>query len=280
MSVVSNRTSRIPDHDDEIDLKDLFIKAMGAIKRRIALLIIFSLLGLIIGYSIFKLKKPIFSSSMTISSTILTAANTTTIIETLQSLVDEGNHELLSQRLAMSLEQVIQIKQISVDFERDVDASEDYYIYDIQVSVTNNQILDTLQNHLIYFLETNPFVKKRVDLKKENLHSMILKLRNEITEIDSLKDVVGVFATQSRSNVVIMDPVNIYKEGVNLYQKELELRAELLLVDNFQIIEGFTAFNVPSSPTPMMIYFGLLIGFFLGLFLIFILEIIKFFKVE
>lgn len=278
MSVEYSSKNHRSDHDGEIDLKDLFIKIIGVLKRRFNLLVIFSIVGLILGFASYLFKTPIYSSSMTLSSTILTAANTSGIIETLQTLISEGNHEQLSKKLGLPVEQVRYIDQISVESERDVDASEDYSVYTIHVGVTNNEILVPLQSSLITFLENNQFVKRRVDARRKNLQSLIIKLQHEITEIDSLKDAVNKIATKDRPNVVIMDPVNIYIEGVNLYQKELELQSQLSLIENFQIIDGFTSFNVPSSPTKNRIIYGFLVGFFIGIISMFLVEFSEFYK--
>ncbi len=264
--------------EDEIDLKIVFIDSIKLIKKRIIILIIFSALGLIGGYFSYLYKTKIFHSSMTISSTILTAVNTTHIIESLQLLIDEGNYDMLSKKLNIPIAQISQVKQVSVNFEKDINATEQFNIFDIEVFVTNNNILDTLQYSIIHFLEINEFVRRRVELKKTSLQQLITKIQNEITEIESLKEHVTSVSPGEKINVVVMNPVEIFLEGVNLYQKQLELQTELSLAENFQIIDGFTAYSNPASPKISRIFYGLLIGIFVGLIVVLIIELFSFYK--
>ena len=45
-----------------------------------------------------------------------------------------------------------------------------------------------------------------------------------------------------------IDPVNIYKEGIAYFQKELDLNKESILIDNIQVISDFSARDKPDSP--------------------------------
>jgi hypothetical protein len=203
---------------------------------------------------------------MVVNSSLLTSANTASLLETLDILIKEGNHKELSKKLGFSLNASKSLNEIKVVSIEDEDAPELVYIYQIQVKVENNQILDSLQAGIINYLEKSPYVKRRIDIKKQNILALIDRIQNEMVELDSLKDMVNnnLVSRSQNSNILIMEPVNVYREAITLYQKELELQRDLVLVDNIQILEDFTVFLKPVSPKLSLIFYGFFGGLLLG----------------
>lgn len=266
--------------DDEIDLGKLFFRFFFLIRRKFKVLLLFSLLGLGLGLAYYVVTPKVYYSSMTISTGMLTTFNSKSLFNTLESLIREKNYPLLSKKLNLNIDEVIDISSITVvPLAKDEEESDRANLFQIEVNVRDRNVLNNLQNGIIYYLEENPYVKKRIDIKKKNLDALLKKINEEMVGLDTLKENLGASINLSRdNNVVILDPVNAYKETVNLFQRKLELQAELELIDNIQVIEDFTYFERTVSPRFRGILFGFFGGFLFGVLFILVIEFIKYTK--
>lgn len=269
------------DPDDEIDLGELILNVSHIIKRNAKLILGLVIIGLVIGLAFYFLSGRTYRSSMVLSSGMLTAANGSSLINTLDRLIEEGNYGLLSQKLNLTEDQVKLLGNIevsSISEEADEDITEN--IFRINVEVNDNDVLDSLEYGIIHYLENNTYVKRRIEIKRENLEALINKISHEMQEIDSLKDNVteNMVANAEGMSFVMVDPVNIYREGIALFEQELNLQRELALVDNIQVIQSFTRFDMPVSPRIRHILMGPLVGFILSIILIFLKETNNFLK--
>jgi len=265
----------------EIDLIEIIIYIQNVLKRNFNTIIIFFFIGLIAGLMYYFLAKKTYTSSMVISSGMLTAANGSSLINTLDVLVQEENFILLSKKLGMTPNQVESIKEINVSsIFKEEEEDNDMNIFRINVQIHNNDLLDSLESGIIHYLEGNVYVKKRIELKKKNLLTLIDKINEEISEIDSIKNNVhaNMVAKSDNLNLYLLDPVSIYKEAITLFQQELELQSELELIDNIQVIESFTRFERSISPRTRHIIFGPLLGLLFSFIVISIKEANLFLK--
>ena len=134
------------------------------------------------------------------------------------------------------------------------------------VQTVDNSILEDLETGLVQYLETNEYVKKRVDLRKQRYEALREKANEQILEIDSLKDKLNerILTRSNGNDVLLINPTNVYTTALSLYKEELSYLENLELIDSIQIIEGFTPFNKPVKPKLMVSIAG---GFAFGLFL-------------
>ena len=267
---MQNSEKQLP--SDEIDLGELLLKLFKIINRNKFALLTLTVLGAAAGIIFYKVKAPVFESSMMLRSDILTEAYSETLTDNLKRLIEERNDTLLAEKLNISVEQASHLKDIKVE---SVEEATGNIIFLISVEITNNEILDNLQAGIVSFLENNEFVKKRIDLKRKRLESLVNQVNKEIKEIDSLKRKVneGVIYNARGGSLVLLDPSNIYSKALQLYKEELAYQESLELINSIQLIEGFTAFSRPIAPRfSLSVGGGLLGGFFLALAFIFIRE--------
>ncbi|MDQ3534341.1 MAG: hypothetical protein M3421_01785, partial [Bacteroidota bacterium] len=129
MSAEYNQRYKSSYSEDELDLRRLFINFIGIIKKRKRILLTFLTIGVVLGTLLFLTRSPLYQSSMVINSNILTAANSASLIETLDFLIKEGNHKELSKKLGFSENAVKQLREIKVNEIEDEDALELTNIY-------------------------------------------------------------------------------------------------------------------------------------------------------
>ena len=150
--------------------------------------------------------------------------------------------------------------------------------YKITVSVFNPGVVEVLEKALVDHLRSNPYVKGRIEINRQNLLARKAKLVRESRKIDSLKLVVYSNLEQmskaSRgSNNIILDettanPLELFKEDLAINSELLRIEHELYIRPDFEIIDGFTAFNKPESASVVMILLYAFFISFIGAYLI------------
>lgn len=257
-------------NDDEIDLKDLLKKIINILSRGTKTIILSVLLGAILGLSYFFNSSITYKSSMVLSSEVLVLANVKALLGPVELLIMEGNISVLAARLGVDKETAAKIKSIAVKsiFEKESDNKEPVNYFEVTATVTDNDILPQLQEGIVNFLQNNEFVQKRVTLKEEGLKTLIARINKEIAQIDSVKQKIGqsVPLSATSSNVVLMEPSNLYEQALKMVEKQQEYTAKLALIDSFQVVQGFTPYAKPSSPSWIICLVtglagGLIIGF-------------------
>ena len=263
------------ENNEEIDLGQLAIRIIKLGAKYRILIVLCALLGAIVGYTYYKLVNPVYSSSMMLQSDILTEAYSETLTENLKKLIDEKNNKALASKLSIEESQASQLVNIKVESVEGSSGSEgtENIIFLISVETKDNSILPDLETGIISFLENNEFVKKRIDLKKVRFEALIDQMDAEGLELDSLKDLINSkLLNEDGSNMVLLDPSNVYAQALKTYKEELNYQEQLALIESIQLIEGFTAFNRPLRPRLIM---SLAVGLLAGLILSFIFILLR-----
>lgn len=279
--------------DDEIDLSLVALNLINIIKRYRVLLIMIVSLGCLIGVFQYYKSAPYYETSLIATSRVLTFNQVANLIKVLDKLAAEGNHSLLAKKMNVSIsvaENISQLKAVVVEEEvtRVTDDDDETLAFkrnlalannvsEIVLTTTDNKQLDSIQTGLLFYLETNPFVEKRKSIQKRNLERMQTRLLEEVKKLDSLRLSVNKLISQSSANTsttIVMDPSSINRSILELYKREQNLQTELALIDDVQIIQGFTPFEQPSGPGLLkVIAIALGASLALGFILIALLEI-------
>ena len=158
---------------------------------------------------------------------------------------------------------------------------ENRHAFEISVSVYNPTVVKELEIALVKYFKNNEYLKKRVDITKTNMLARKEKLIGESLKLDSLKDVIYAnyqnMAAQSRqgsNNVILSDkavtnPIEIFKEDIDLYNQLQSIDRSLYLQEDFEIVDGFTEFSKPTSDgTVKVSAYAVLIAIALGYLLV------------
>ncbi len=158
--------------------------------------------------------------------------------------------------------------------------------YRIFVQVYNNNKLNKLEGPLLNYFKGSDYVSKRIAIEKENLKLKEKSIEEEIQKLDSLKTLLlknfNLYAERTRagSNNVIMnddqlaDPMNIFEQSRKQNDELIKVREELYLTPSFELIDGFTVFSRPDSPSLLKLGFysclyGLLVAYIIILLIFF-----------
>ncbi len=286
-----------------------------ALLRRIPLenkvsFILIIIASAIIGFSYSNLlKKSYYESTMILSSNYLNKRLVDNTMEKLNLLAGEKNKKGLARELSISdtladnileftakpfveendlielevLKEQLKNAQANAKNEKVIDQVisrieiENRHAFEITVRTLNPTVISNLQSSLVNFFKNNQYIKRRIEINKENLLEMKKKLNADLEKLDSLKFAIysnyksSGTTGQSSTNVVmgeVSTPVEIYKRDLDLYNQLQSINQQLYVQPDFEIVDGFTEFSEPASASSLKIVIisgliGILIAYFL-----------------
>ena len=253
---------------DEIDLLELLAKIVITIKSNILSIIIAFVIGSILGLGYYQFVPKVYESKMILLSDILTSSYSERITESLDNLIREQNNNILSQRLGITEKEASSITKIKIESIKQAKETEsESATFIITVRTKDKTILPNLQEGLINHLRNNEYVKVRVRQRQDFYKAMIEKVGIEINSLDSPKR--RLFSGQpiysKSSEMMLVDPTNIYSKIIDLNKEQIGYKNSLELVNSIQLVEGFTVYNKPVSPK---LSISLVAGATFGLFMV------------
>lgn len=274
---------------DEIDLYFIYSKLgllASRVNRRLSyflkllsiykwLLVLFMLLGGVVGYLAYYVTKPYYSSSMTLMLANLRNEFIEDQLNKLSIMIAEDNFDEVAKRLEISPEAAMQIKEMkfsNLDEER---IEEDSVLtgspFKIEVLLYDRELFETMEPALTNFLESNRYFAKQKRIKQKQLESLINKLDEDITSIDSMKNEVG--SPRGPVNGFVygqpVDPTNLYRESISMFKEQASLTASLERLDNVAVITGFAPRLYPTGPNLLKyIIIGVAVAFLIGVIVV------------
>ncbi|MHA6247683.1 chain length determinant protein [Pontibacter sp. CAU 1760] len=275
---------------DEVDLRYVFKKIGGGFKalfrkigyiffvmrKRALLLLGFVVAGLGVGYGLFNLMKPYYTSSMTLVLAEIRNDFVENQLNDLSSMIKEQNYAALAERLDLQEASAAQLKEMDF-YNLDADrVSEDSVLtgspFRIELSLYSNQLFESLEPALVNYLENNRYFSKQKNIRQREIESLLVKLKQDISSIDSIK--TAVVAPRGPVGGFVygapLDPTTLYRQGLDMYEQQVELEAELDRLDNIQVVNGFAPHAKPTGPSLLKflvisVFFAGIIGLVTGL---------------
>ncbi|RIJ41466.1 Wzz/FepE/Etk N-terminal domain-containing protein [Pontibacter oryzae] len=260
---------RIARYNDEIDLRLVFNRIGNAFERmgnglkyllniaikRFILILIFTVAGLGLAYAIFATARPYYTSSMTLVLSKIRNDFVETQLQSLSDMINEGNLVGVSEELEITPESAQSLKELSFSNLDDDMIGDDSVLtgspFKVELSLYQNSLFAAMEPAIVSYLENNSYFMRQKKIREQELRSMIEKLNQEISSIDSLKRAVG--DPRGPVNGFVygepIDPTNLYKESIAMYEHKVELEAKLNSLDNIQVVGGFTPRSMPTGPS-------------------------------
>ncbi|MFD2998843.1 chain length determinant protein [Pontibacter toksunensis] len=284
---------RMYKNQDEVDLTHIFrlfgrfFQKIGngirfaiiALFRHWVVVSLILLVGLGFGFAAYYMTKPYYTSSMTLVLADIRNEFVENHLTNLSDMINEGNISAISESLDLGPEAAKEIKEmkfLNLDQER---ISEDSILkgspFMIQLTLYNNALFESMEPALTNYLENNRYFSKQKLIRQREVESLITKLKAQIESIDSIK--TTVVSPRGPVNGFVygepIDPTNLYKESMTLYQEQVKLEAELDQLDNIQVVNGFTPRFRPTGPDLLkFLLIGGAISFIIGLIVALVLE--------
>lgn len=262
--------------------------------------------SIVLGFTFtYFVRKNYYESSMIISSNYLNKRLVDNTVEKLDLLAKEGQKKGLSKALGLSdtlADNIVGFEVKPFVSENDVVELEvlkeqlknarttenntevinevisrieieNRHAFEITVRTLNPSVIPNLQDAIVHYFQSNPYIRKRIDNNRLILEQRRNELKRDISKLDSLKNIIYEnyrnMAIQGRSgsnNVIlsdksVTDPVEIYNQALTTYNQLLDVNSELYLQDDFEVVDQFTQFSEPASAgLATMLFYSLIIG--------------------
>jgi len=237
--------------NDEIDLTELLIKMVKAFKANFWAIVFFVAIGIALGTAYYFTSRKVYQSKMIISSVILTEPFCIALFDNASRYIMEGNSEMLATQFHVSEEVVrkivsLQVQTVAKGAPADAKGSERFLI---TAEVLDLAILPELQKGIITYLESNDFVKTRVEQNKNYYKQMLVSVEKEIADMEEFKTRIfnGDFFQNAKGNVMF-DPTIVNTKILELTEKKINYQNNLEIANSVQLIDSFTRFEKQFRP--------------------------------
>ncbi|MBL7742139.1 MAG: hypothetical protein JNN00_01585 [Chitinophagaceae bacterium] len=235
---------------DDIDLLLLAERVISFFSKYSWSFIIAGILGIVSGIFVYRSLPNIYTSRLILHSFVLTNQEHIQVIDNWNELLRKKEYEILASTLNCSGRTLSGLKKIKAEEIQKTFTGTNPHGFLVTVNVTNTGILDEIQKAVVFGLENNEYVKKRLDSKRTNLQLLIEETSAEIQKLDSIKKIMAniIAGKASSSSSIILDGNSINRQQIEINEKLLGFKEELKFTNAVQVLQGFSKFRKPSDP--------------------------------
>ena len=246
----TSRASTDTSTTDDIDLLLLLERSVAFFKRYRIIFMIAFIAGTAWGiYKYFSSPK-IYSSRLIVQPSAMTNQDAIQIIDNWNDLIKKEEYAEVAEAFNCSKKVLEKLKNIEgAEIQKTFTPTNPNGFY-IDVRVTDNAILDTLQKGIVYGFANGNYIKERLSYKRDRLKEMIAKLNIEILKLDSNKEAVEniIQGKEKPSSSLIVDGSSINRQLIDMNEKLLYWQEELNFTNGIQVLQGFSKFDKPIGP--------------------------------
>ena len=294
-------------HDVVRFLQTCFEFSLLSIAKNVPIILVFTILGLVYGVVYFINSEKIFESTMRFSSGVLSNSFYEGSIKDLHFTAINAP-AYLSKKLNISEDDALKIRNIAYkeyhgyvstkkrQVNDSVIESYEYYpFFEVQLFVTDNSVLDTVEKSLIEYFDNNPYIGDKLaslsagirsqlkdcDMQMQNMDSIFQASINHLNKNSEKQYFIKETGLDSRGLILNQsEPVGGIINSILLEYKNVSAQKSLLVEqladvdrDKFQIVETHSVSNNPVSPRFRHIVIYTFIGFIFG-FIIVLIKIV------
>ncbi len=266
------------------------------IKKNFLYLIIGGAIGGGIGIYLALKSSPVYETNLTISSPYLKGYNFIYEIEKLDDYFKEKNYEVIANILSVPEEEVKPIRGIYAEtyanyyniYERygEIEKKDSLMVasemnasmFIIKINLTSKiKNITKLEQWIVNYLANNKILKKNYEIRRDQLAAAEQKLFNELQSLDSLKAGVNnriingskldsgsgsVEISLQGEKDVLRNPIEIYDEGLKLFNELQSVQRDMRLLQEVSVING--AKSIKENKSRYLIkntFYGAVMGF-------------------
>lgn len=234
----------------------------NAVKRHIVVVAAIVLVGACAGYAGYSVTKPYYTSTMTLVLADIRNEFVEGQLRSISAMIEDDNADMISSTLDIDAETAKELKALhfsNLDEER---VSQDSILsgspFQIELSLYDPGLFDEMEPAITNYLENNRYFSKQKRIRQQQVEDLIAKYKEQLNSLDTIK--ADVISPRGPVNGFVygepIDPTNLYRESISLYEQQVKLEAELAQIDNIQIVNGFYARRNPTGPD-LITYLGI-----------------------
>jgi hypothetical protein len=263
---MANENKNTGTNSDDIDLLLLLERSLDFFRRYKWVYFSAIILGIAAGFFLYRTIPKTYESRLVVHSYFLTNQELIQITNNWNGLRRGKEITALARAFNCSEEVVSKLKSIRAKEIQQVFTSSNPNGFTIDVTVTDNSILGTLEKGIVYGFESIPYVKERLDFRKEGYQDLIHKTTTEIAKLDSTKKILEniIGGTARSTGSLVIDGSSVNRQLVEMNEKLLGFKESLRFTTAVQVLQHFSKFNKPADPKLLpLIVIGL--AFFLAI---------------
>ena len=264
---------------EELNLKQLFTDFVNFISRNKKILCVFIIFG-IISVVVFQNLKPSYYETQAICMSgiaeyerieqleELSQRTAVDLINYLQINISNKDHDQLALLLDISAQTASNIKSIEAEQLYQQDMNEKFYAlnkFEVRLSVFDNNIINDIQQGLIYYFNNNNFIKDYHEMYLRSSNSLVNEIKDEMNILSNIR-LEGAKNNLDLSSVNIIsgkDENTISNQIVSLAQLKEEIKTNQMLLNPLVFVQDFAKTNKTERD---LLVWSLLCGFISLLF--------------
>ena len=244
---------------EELNLKQLFTDFVNFISRNKKTLLAFIMLG-VFSVIIFQNLKPSYYDTQAICMSgiaeyerieqleELSQRTAVDLINYLQINISNKDHDQLALLLDISAQTASNIKSVEAEQLYQQDMNEKFYAlnkFEVRLSVFDNNIINDIQEGLIYYFNNNNFIKDYHEMYLNSSNSLVSEIKDEMNVLSNMR-LEGAKNNLDLSSVNIIsgkDENTISNQIISLAQLKEEIKTNQMLLNPLVFVQDFAKTN-------------------------------------
>ena len=273
-------------------MKENLLKDLILFVRKISkTVILFLIIGILIGFIYDKLKKPYYETNAIATSglsyfegvvkpkdftnPIIDQKEIINIINSLSPVIDSRDYILLSNKLGLDYNIVKDLIMLEAEQLYEIDSEnrrQKLSYFDIKVKTYSSEFISDLEEGLIYYINNNKYVKNYHDVFISQTPFLISQIEKELKSLNNMRE--KDFTSNYNFSVANNKSELVQNQIIDLNEKKLDLEKKFALLSPLSFVQSFNAYSNPKSK----LFFRIFIFSFLSILFGLIFSIYKEFK--
>ncbi|MCX6319063.1 MAG: hypothetical protein NTW29_17430 [Bacteroidetes bacterium] len=238
------------ERSEDIDLLHLVERALLFFRRFKWVFVGALLAGLVAGFAFYKKIPNTYRSRMVLHSFLLTNPEQIQLVNNWAQLLSQKEYRTLAQLFHCDEKLLYGVKKIKAREIQQVFTPNNPNGFTVDVWVTDNQLLDSLQAGIIYGFENNGYIRERLDVKRNALRLLISETTAEILKLDSTKMALEniIRGNGHSSSSLIIDGSSLSRQLIELQEKLQNYKENYRFTNGVQVLQPFIPFSEPDGP--------------------------------
>jgi hypothetical protein len=261
---MNDRSSLQENRTDDLDMVPVMLKAIVFFRRFGKKIIVAGLVGMIVGGFLYYLMPRDYKATMVLQSPVLSNAQGLRVINGWGALLSKSSRAVAAQLFKMREDQVSELHDITAEI---IPGSEEVGGMTVEVAISDTTILPALQQGMAYALENNPYIKQRIEVRRQNLQDVLSQAQQELRKLDSIKPYLQGFAggEKDANGKLILDVSNVSNQRMNCEDRITNALERLHFLRAVYVLQGFIRSKASKIvPAPVLPLLGFLIGFLIS----------------
>ena len=235
---------------EDIDLLALIERCILFFRKYKWVYITAILLGIGSGLYFYTAIPTSYRSRMIVHSFFLTNQEELQIVNNWNQLLAKKEYSDLATILHCSPAMLHAVKKMKAQEIQQLASTINPNGFTVDVIVTDNNILDSLQSAIVNGFEHGEYLGERLRVKRANLQELIGRTESEIQKLDSNKKIFdGIMTGTGRaSSSLILDASSVNRQMIEMTEKLMGYKENLQFTAAVQVLQGFSRFDQPDGP--------------------------------